>query len=897
MGSRKKYIRRFFWIVVSSALVIAGLLAGIMYFYGDEVKKSLLQQLNKQMLVELSVEDIQFDLFTNFPKASLRFKEVVSKEKEGLQGKSLLKAGEIALLFNVRNIFDGKYQIEKINLRDAFLNLLVESDGKVNYRLFGPGDGNSAGVNINLKKVDFKNVVISYIHIPSQQEYLFRIDAGTLNGEFSSSVQAFQFDGSVFSTHLKSGNNVFLNNRQLTLNTYISIDKARNLIEFREGKIETEGLRFGITGKVETTESNKHLDLSFQVEQSKLSSLLKIIPPTYLKPLNALSLEGDVSLQARIDGDFSGNKIPGISLDFQFEGGRASHNERTFHLTNVQFNGTFTNGSQQTEKTYHLKLNDFQSVIDGGEIKGSLEIINFVTPRINTRIVARANLQAISQYISIDTLENLLGTVQLDIEFRNTLKSFRSFTIDDFISSQTRGSMEISGVSFGLRASPHRFQELNGQFQFNNKDLKIDRFSGIVSGNDFHMQGYFRNILAYAFKPGESIFIDADFRSESFSLDKLLNTGNVNSSEKYRLSFSDRVNYTFDFHIENFTFRKFTSTNNSGTVSQRDQVLYVKNTTLNSMDGAVSIKGSIDGTDEALYRIRCEAEFKSVNIKKLFHDFGNFGQQNLTSDHLNGRVDAQVTYASTLTPYLFVDQGSVYTLADVEIHDGELIGYQPLKKLSKYVREGEFEHVKFSALKNNIRISDEVVYIPQMDIESNRMNLKLSGSHTFDNQIDYHLQLQLAEIIARKEAIEEDLGDNFTVDDGLGNTKLFVSLTGSAEDPVLKYDTREVRNKIASDLNKERETLKGAFRKEFGSKNKAGEQAADSMLMEQESKKDFKIEWEETKPLPAESKPGKVQPGKQQKNQSKEKDFIILWDEENDTIDYQPEHLPLISFR
>ena len=114
-------------------------------------------------------------------------------------------------------------------------------------------------------------------------------------------------------------------------------------------------------------------------------------------------------------------------------------------------------------------------------------------------------------------------------------------------------------------------------------------------------------------------------------------------------------------------------------------------------------------------------------------------------------------------------------------------------------------------MKNKIKIENEVIYIPQMDIETSSMNLNLYGNHTFSNDIDYHVQLLLSEIIARKAAIEEDLGDNFAEDDGLGRTRLFISMSGSADDPVIKYDTREVRNKISADLKKEKIELKKVF--------------------------------------------------------------------------------------
>jgi hypothetical protein len=216
------------------------------------------------------------------------------------------------------------------------------------------------------------------------------------------------------------------------------------------------------------------------------------------------------------------------------------------------------------------------------------------------------------------------------------------------------------------------------------------------------------------------------------------------------------------------------------------------------------------------------------------------------------------------------------------IFDGELVDYKPLVKLSKYVRGEEFTHVRFSTLKNQIRIENEIIHIPEMDIESDRMSVTLSGNHSFSNEIDYHLQLLLSDVIARNKTIREDLGDNFVEETNDGNTRLFLSMSGSADDPVVRYDGQAVRNKIAADLKNEKEEFKSLFRKEFGKQKKGG--PSDTLFVNPGGSKDFTVEWEESKPQ--ETSDGKgVKPGTdKRKNTSGKKDFIISWEEEQDTI-------------
>ena len=71
---------------------------------------------------------------------------------------------------------------------------------------------------------------------------------------------------------------------------------------------------------------------------------------------------------------------------------------------------------------------------------------------------------------------------------------------------------------------------------------------------------------------------------------------------------------------------------------------------------------------------------------------------------------------------------------------------------------------------------------------------------------------------------KEEIEGIFVHDDNSGKPKLFLSMKGPANDPEIKYDTKAVRKKIASDLSQEKEEFKEVMRKEFNwlSKNSAG---------------------------------------------------------------------------
>ncbi|MCD4664320.1 MAG: DUF3971 domain-containing protein [Bacteroidales bacterium] len=878
-------------LIVIFTLIIVLVIGGLVityYYFGDETKKLVVSELNNHLNIEISVADIQFSVLENFPYASVKFTDIKTKEKLIGNSSSLLRADKLSVLFNIYDIINRNYKIEKVFLKNAFLNIIVHKDGSNNFNIYKQPD-RSTSVDINLQKVIFQNVQISYINFPSDQEYLFRIDNGNMKGAFTALNYTLDVEGNIYSQYIKSGKTIFLKKRKLKVNLKIDVDKEKSIYSIASGRLNVAGLFFNVSGIVKSGLNNKFLDLNISADKSKLNSFLGVVPALYKEPLKDYVFNGEFLFKAKIKGDFSGNMLPLIFFDFDLENGKFDHPETGVSLKNVSFNGTFENGKSKSKKSFKLKLNGFKADLKSGQIIGELNISNFEKPDVFVAINSVIDLKEIDNFIKINNLQSITGKLDLNLQFRNKLKSFRKFTINDFISSKTSGSMKISNVNIKLQNSPVKYNNIKGSFKFNNKDLIVNDFTGNLAGSDFKLKGYFINILAYVFLPNEKINVKANFSSSYLNIDDLLKYQIKDSDTIYKLRFSDRLNFDLNLNIENLKFRKFEAGNIKGHFEMKGKRLFVENASLNSMGGKTYISGTIDGTDPKKFWLNCEADFQDVNIHDLFYEFGDFGQDNLSHNHLKGKVNAKVIYKSSISQDLKIDPKSVYALGDIIINDGELINYKPLYKLSKYIKQKELEHIRFSTLKNQIQIKDEVISFPEMDVESSTLNINISGTHTFQNQIDYHVKILLSELLSKKEQKEEKIDGVFTEDDGLGRTTLFLKMTGDANDPDIKYDTKAVRKKISSDFKSEKEELKEAFRKEFIRENKIEESEKEYFEIEDTNQPDFKIEWDEdagefeNDSIEKKVKPAQKKKPSGKKNSDKE-DFIIVWDEENDTI-------------
>jgi len=122
-----------------------------------------------------------------------------------------------------------------------------------------------------------------------------------------------------------------------------------------------------------------------------------------------------------------------------------------------------------------------------------------------------------------------------------------------------------------------------------------------------------------------------------------------------------------------------------------------------------------------------------------------------------------------------------------------------------------------------------------------------SGTHTFKNEINYKVKLSLSELLAKKAIKAKKQNEEFgqVADDGLGRRNIFLSMTGTVDNPKIKYDSKGAMQNVKEDLKVEKQTLKSILKEEFGLFKKDSTLSGKHKKPGDEDAK-FKIEWEES---------------------------------------------------
>jgi hypothetical protein len=141
-----------------------------------------------------------------------------------------------------------------------------------------------------------------------------------------------------------------------------------------------------------------------------------------------------------------------------------------------------------------------------------------------------------------------------------------------------------------------------------------------------------------------------------------------------------------------------------------------------------------------------------------------------------------------------------------------------LESLAKYIELKELKRIKFSTLKTHVDIKNQLISFSKTELGNSVLNLNVYGTHSFTNEIDYHIKLLLSEYLAKRpgksKQMDEELMENET--DPESKRCVFIHMTGTVDKPIIKYDRKAMKQKIKQDIKDEKKPLKKILNEEFG---------------------------------------------------------------------------------
>jgi hypothetical protein len=802
-----------FFAIVLSCLIIASV-------YEKEITNYFIQKINEQLNTKVAIGKVEFSLLNNFPDATVRLTNVAAEHSKPFNSAGkLMQLEQIDFRFGMLDFFNGDYSIQRIDLKNGSINILKNKKGIINYQLIKEDSSQTKSqFSFSLNKLTLSNVNMLIRDDVANLSIGFLANKASAKGDFTETIYDIEVQADCQANSIKSNKITLLENRPVALDVALKIDQQKEIYTFIKGDFAISDLECAITGNISDHE-NTFVDLLIKGKDMEISTVLSLLPPGYDEQIEQFKSSGNIYLTAQLKGEWTSEITPQIRVDFGISNADIKQKKTNIELKNVSCIGMYSNGIKAVAASSSLELKNIKMNLNGGNVAGNFSIQNFNSPYVSFASKANIQLSDVQEFLQIKSVESLQGKAAIDLSMEGNWSSFSSENLKSYNQIKSKGYIQISNCNLKISGDSLTYSNIQGNLQFNNNEIIVENFRANAGKTDLIVKGKIINAFNWMFDANESIEINASLQSKLVILDELFQRKSVTANANtYKFGISPRINLNLNTRINEIKFRKFAARNIVGDFAVNNKQLIATRLQLSTMSGNVVLSGKVDASETNKLKLLANINLNKVDIRELFYQCENFGQNVLEDKNIKGKVTSKIMLLASSDAAMDIDINSINSTADIEINQGELIQFEPLRELSKFISLDELKNVTFSQLKNQIEIKNRTIIIPQMDITSSAITISASGTHTFENVIDYHLKLLLSDVLSRKAKKAKKENEEFGIiaDDGLGKTNIFISMKGPINNPKIGYDGKGAQQKIKNDLVQEKQSLKKILNQEFG---------------------------------------------------------------------------------
>jgi uncharacterized protein involved in outer membrane biogenesis len=813
-------------LVLLSLMAVLGIL--IIYQYGPRVKEFVKTAIHGNITTEVSFgEEMDVSLWREFPRLAVGLRDVAVQDAFGKD--TLLRADRVSVQLDVIKVLTDRLVIEGISVSQGFIRLRQNGKGDWNYVVWRNGDDNESTTDLSIDLLALSGMTVDFDSKKSGLSFLLFSEKSKLNGRFTDDDQ--RIGASIRGTmhRLTTSDVLRVNELPLDLKAVLHIRDGGKTIGVETGNAVLAGNEF--IWSMLLRDGGEHLQLSLQGKGIEPDRLLPHIWPDMPQPVRILGIRGRSDITLSLKGPLSGKSGPSLRANWAMYDGGITFRE--LPVKGVHFSAEISLPDLARPQDATFTFEHFKLTTPSGQVSGDGQLRDLQDPFLTIRSKGRTRLEELLTIIGTDELAGK-GAITWDIFFEGPLGRGFKTTNAELRKMRWTGSLQFADVALALGNGMPPLRDLHGQVAMEADETRITEFSGemghLVFDGAMDVQ-QLREVLA---EPNHPLRLRADVSIKEIDVQKLSQEwtmdGSGGAKEARPLSLSASVNVGRVKH-NNFTAEKL-----KGKLDLKDGHLKARDLRFDAMGGTVSAELHFtpkkDGSE-----VYIDAALWQIDISRMLREWDDFGQTGVTSKHLRGRADADMQVKVPMDREGNVIRPAMQVEADLRISGGELIGFEPLDALSRFISVDELQHVRFDTIVNHFSIRNERLIIPYMSINSSILNVDVYGEHGFNQELDYHVNLLLNDILRRK-ARKQQFFEGHEIVDERGVTRLFLWIRGRPGDIKVGFDKKEVRLKVKEDLKKEGSAIKQLFREEFGgrkSEKTEAESAPNQLRLEGET--------------------------------------------------------------
>lgn len=804
-------------------LSIVLLISGGLYIFKDDIIKLVLEEVNQHLKAKVSVSKVDLTFWGTFPNLSVDFNHVFIQDsyENSTELDTLLYSDLIQLKFNPIDVWRENYTVKKIAIAPGTLQLKVNDQGEVNYDILQPTNDSteSESFDFKLEEVSLEEVRFVYANASINHRYETDIHEMELEGAFSEKVFTLNASTELDVKQAKSGQVNLISNQPAQFDIAIEINQNTGTFKIPKATIFVAKLPFALNGKV-TPDS---IDFNLNAKNLSLADVANNFSMSQMEHVHQFQGSGKVNFDLAIKGKKSSTEPVSIACDFGIKNGQLTEPVKKQKIKDIQLKGKYSNKGGASKE--YLALENVFFTTSAGPFSGEVTLTHFAAPILNGKANGELNLSIIHSLFNIPAIQEIKGNLGLNTVFKVQGQPQANETMRYEI-FKCEGQAEFKNVAFQLVDDKRLFDQINGKVFLLNDDAGLQDISLKLGNSDLTLNGAFSNVISY-FKHEAELKADVTVLSRRIDIEDLGTTAKeVQLQEARTFMFPENIAGNVDLTVGRLGYEGHQFELINGTMNIKNRVLSFPNLSFRNSDATISGNLIIEERSPEVFNVKTILSSSNIKLKSVFKEWNNFKQDVIREEHIYGNAAISLYLDAPFDLRSGVFFKAVKADIQLKITDGRLknveafdaiveslktpaarlaIGKQNILSLEKKLKDLTFE-----TLENHLIIRNGIIEIPEMNIASNILDIETSGTHTFDNKIDYKFAFRFRDLKAEKET---EFGT--VIDDGTG-VRIYMRMHGTLDNPIVEWDKAASKEDRKEYNEQEKANLKSMLKTDFG---------------------------------------------------------------------------------
>jgi hypothetical protein len=485
-------------------VILAGVGFGLLYWEHDRIVNIAIDELNKTLKGELQVETSKVSLFKHFPSVGVALHNATLYPDKSRTSDPIFKFAKLYVGISIPDLMNEKYNVRRVSITDGRLDLVKEPDGafnilkafNINSDTTSGSDTTSAKYHVDLQKVSFKNVEISYLEGATGQRFSTNIEQLTAAFKADSTMMSVTLDSNMKLDVTSPTDTSLFRHKNFHIALEANYDPPSSHLHIPAGKLKLEEATFDISGSAHIAKESV-LDMRIKGDRPDLTLITAFLSDDVKAQLAPFTYDGRIYFDALVRGRVAEGHMPLIEVDFGCEDAwflNASVDQR---VDDLGFKGYYFNGSEHDLQSSELHITNVSARPGKGVFKADFVMRDFTKPQIVMQVNSELELKFLGEFFGIAGLRQTTGDIKLDMDFNELMDLNLPEQALSKLKEGIESKLVVTNLSFTIPGHPLPIRNVNIHAGMSEGNIKLDSASLRIGDSDLKITGSLSDLQAF----------------------------------------------------------------------------------------------------------------------------------------------------------------------------------------------------------------------------------------------------------------------------------------------------------------------------------------------------------------------------------------------------------------